>query len=188
VFKPYKKYFEFTLLVFFMITTRAADLFVTHKYSQNLKFEANPLVSFLEFHWFEFIIAQIFLTSSIAVCLYYDLFVSKTEYPKDMTLPFSEFAPLHWFGRKRHLIFFLLAFAKDWDLRIKFIGFAGSRLLIFVGLVATFSWLGLAKSSTFEKAYYFCFPVFPYGLIVLGAVLLLYLFAFSGEIRPVIPI
>jgi|GEM_PF-5809395 len=88
----------------------------------------------------------------------------------------SELASCTLLARKRHPIFFLLAFAKDYDLRIKFIGYAGSRMLIFIGLIASASWIGLVESKHFEAVYNFCFPIFPYGLIIFGTVLLLYRF------------
>ncbi len=167
---------EFFFLAFFMILTRLSDLYVTKKYSPDLKFEANPLISFLKLHWSTFLLCQFLLTLGVILCLYYDLFSSRTKYPEDKSLPFHDFAPIHWFGRKRHPIFFLLAFAKDWDLRIKFLGYSGSRLLILIGVIATMSWVGLANSQLFERFYNFCFPIFPYGFLVIGALLLLYLF------------
>ena len=168
--------FEFLFLALLIVLTRISDLFVTKKYSPDLKFEANPLISFLKLHWSTFLIFQIILSLGVILCLFYDLFSKKTKYPDDKSLSFSEFAPIHWFGKKRHPIFFLLAFAKDWDLRIKFLGYAGSRLLILIGIIATISWVGLANSEMFISFYNSSFPLFPYGLVVLGAILSLYFF------------
>lgn len=159
-----------------MVFSRATDWFFTHKYSPDLRFEANPMVSIFKFHWPEFILFSLVLLFSISFCLYYDLFSKRTIYPQNKNLPFSEFASIHWFGRKRHPISFLLAFAKDWDLRVKFLGFAGSRLLILISVIASISWVGLAESSSFEMFYNLVFPFFPYGIIVFGAVFLLYYF------------
>jgi len=174
--KAHLKRLEFAILVILMIFTRAADLLITYHYSPDLQHEANPLVSFFQFHWQEFLFSSFLLTSFLSLCLYYDFFTSNTSYPKEKHLGFSDFASVHWFGRKRHLAYFLLAFAKDWDLRIKFIGYAGSRLLIFIGTIAALSWLGLSESKYFEAFYNFCFPAFPYIFIIFGAVYLLYSF------------
>ena len=167
---------EFAVLSSLLVVTRFADLYITYRLSPDLTSEANPLVSVLHFHWTGLIFISVLLCFLVGLCLYYDLFDRQTAYPSDTSLPFADFAPIHWFGRKRHVLFFLLAFAKNWDLRIKYIGFAGTRLLIFSGMVAVLSWLGLAYSAAFEAFYSNWFPVFPYGFVVIGAVFLLYLF------------
>ena len=163
---------EFVVLVALMLITRFADLFVTFSFSPDLSLEANPVVGIMG--WSGFVGFSLTLVISVSICLYYDLFSRNTRYPEQGGLPFSDFAPIHWFGRKRHVLFFLLAFAKDWDLRIKFIGFAGSRLLVFIGIVASASWIGLVSSERFEALYNAVFPFFPYGLIIVGAVFLLF--------------
>ena len=167
---------EFTRLVTLLVITRIADLYTTFHLTPDLASEANPLVSVLQFRWVGLISISVILCLAITACLHYDLFSRRTVYPADPTLSFEDFASIHWFGRKRPVLLFLLAFAKDTDLRLKYIGYAGSRLLIFIGIVAVMSWFGLANSSLFERFYSAWFPWFPYGLVVIGAVTCLYFF------------
>lgn len=167
---------EFLSLLGVMLFSRVFDWYFTYKYSPDLKFEANPMVSLFNFQWLEFIFLSLFLILLISFCQYYDLFLSTTKFPDEKGLSFSEFASLLWFGRKRHFIFYLIAFAKDWDMRIRYIGYAGSRLLPIISFIAGASWIGISEYSWFEKAYSTSFPIFPYGLIIVGAPSFLFLF------------
>lgn len=166
---------EFVVVMGLVILTRAMDLGATYFFSPDLGSEANPLVRYLHLHWTGLLALTTVLVGVLGWCAHYDLFANRTRYPAP-GLSFAEFAPLHWFGRPRHIVFFLIRFAKDWDLRIRFIGYAGSRLAILIGIIASSTWVAAGNWPWAERAYEAVFPAYPYGLMILGAVVLLYTF------------
>lgn len=130
----------FALLTVLFLLSRATDAGATYMVTPDLRHETNPIVSVLGAGWVGLLLVQVALSALVIWLTYWDLFGSRSPYPRQRGLGFREFAEAYYFGRKSTLVDFLWRPPTGWRLNLKLAGYALSRLLIVLGF-------GVAVSS-----------------------------------------
>jgi hypothetical protein len=133
-----------------IVLLRALDLFITYRYTPNLSFEANPVVSVFGASWKGLIIFQAFLVAFIVFLMHF-YFARKTPLIEQKELPFHDFIYIYFFNKLKPWPKRMFTFPKNIKRHLALNGFLLMVLAIAISIFAiVHNLLLLAKVESYS--------------------------------------
>lgn len=143
---------NFYLFSFWIIFSRAIDLFCTFIYTPDLKNEASFIVSLLKFEWIGFLVFNIILTACV---LYFRKKISNSKinlYPKNISTNFITYLGYILVGKKCTFVQLFYQLPKK-DVIQFYIGKIIGDCLVGFGFLTSVMWFLFFSNSHFKELY-----------------------------------
>ncbi len=165
-----KKIIKFTLITFWIIISRAYDVYATSQFTPDLSKEANPLVSIFGLNWGPLLFIIIGLLIYTIYALYINTFKKFDLLPAEKRLKFSKFMTYVYLGKKDNWFSILYKFPKDKRRLNYLMGYWLSRTLVFAGVLSTIMWMLINYTDFYYPRFHKTAVV--YSILVIGALVI----------------
>jgi hypothetical protein len=118
-----------------ILTLRFLDLYVTYRYTPDLRVEWNPLVSFFGVSWSGFILMQVLVTAFVSAMMFF-YFSREPTVITQHNLSFNDFVYVYFFGKFRPWPRRIFSWPKNLKRHLVFMGFLFMLITLFISSFA----------------------------------------------------